>query len=495
MATRWRSFNPVASFPPSISASVSIEQDPSGSGRPGDSRPDIAGHELILTLHEPVLVLDADLCVLIANPAFLMEFGLSHDAARGESVYSLGNGAWGTAELRELLERVVPTRDLIEDHLLELPGQGPFGAGYRVNVRPLRTGANQLNCLILAFRREIPLREEPEEGTGSLRLLAAEHGADIVVLYDTSGRCVYLGAAAARVLGYERREWMGMTACDLIHPDDREDFFARLAPQEGRQAVVQAIARARRVSGEYSWLEVTAQRVEHAVEGELIHAALRDVTQRKRAEDALRWLSRQTKLILDTAAEGIFGVDTLGTVTFANPAAATTLERRAEDLIGQTYRQFVTSPQVNGGGTREDEIATTLRDGRARTIRRADFLRGNGQPVVVEFTCSPARQHGRVVGAVVTFRDVSERLKAEAMIRRSEWVAAVGQTVQAFRHEINNPLSALLAGVQLLEMGGNSPEEEREMIASVADHARRIRDAVRQLTITPPAPEDDGLTG
>src|SRR5690606_24883179 len=55
-------------------------------------------------------------------------------------------------------------------------------------------------------------------------------------------------------------------------------------------------------------------------------------------------------------------------------------------------------------------------------------------------------------------------------------------------HEINNPLSALLAGVQLLEMGGNTPEEEREMVSAVGTHARRIRDAVRRLTVAPPGP-------
>lgn len=470
---------------------MAIERTTAQANSASSTLPEIPGHELILALHEPVLVLDAELRVRLANPSFLFEFGLSEDAARGRSVYTLGGGAWGSAEVRELMERVVPTRDLVEDHLLSLPGQGPFGAGYRVNVRPLRSGANELRCLLLAFRRELPAREPLDERPDSLRVLASEHGADVVVLYDTTGRCVYLGAAAARVLGYERREWMAMTACDLIHPDDREAFIARIVPEEGGPLVVQAIARARRASGEYSWIEVTAQRVEHAVEGELMHAAIRDVTQRKRAEDALRWLSRQTKLILDTAAEGIFGVDTLGTVTFANPAAASILDRQVEDLIGHSYRQFVAQPTTaDEERNSEDEIGITLRDGRPRTVRRTDFLRADGVPVVVEFTCSPARQHGRVVGAVITFRDVSERLKAEAMIRRSEWVAAVGQTVQAFRHEINNPLSALLAGVQLLEMGGNSPEEEREMIASVASHARRIRDAVRQLTIAPPAPED-----
>jgi PAS domain S-box-containing protein len=462
-----------------------IDSSPPDSSPP--AAPPIPGHELIVALHEPILVLDAELRVRVANPAFLLEFSLSDDEALGLPVYSLARGGWDTPELRHLLEHAVPTSELIEDYFLELGGKGLLGAGYRVNIRPLRSGANELRLLLLAFRREAPPQEVPDPSAGSLRLLAAEHGPDVVALYDRNGRCIYLGASSDRVMGYERKEWMRMSAEDLIHPDDREGFFARLTPTEGGPAVLQAIARVRRASGDYCWLEVTAQRVTHAVEGELVHATLRDVTQRKRAEDALRWLSRQTKLILDTAAEGIFGVDVLGTVTFANPAAASILQLKPGDLIGNPYRYFVALP--SDGSQQEDQIATTLRDGLARTVRRAEFLRRDGQPVVVEFTCSPARQHGVVVGAVVTFRDVSERLRAEANIRRSEWLAAVGQTVQAFRHEINNPLSALLAGVQLLEMGGNSPEEEREMVASVATHARRIRDAVRQLTIAPPAPE------
>ena len=61
--------------------------------------PNIPGDELILTLHEPVLVLDAELRVRIANPSFQLEFGLSADALVGGSVYGMGKGAWGTAEV------------------------------------------------------------------------------------------------------------------------------------------------------------------------------------------------------------------------------------------------------------------------------------------------------------------------------------------------------------------------------------------------------------
>ena len=245
-------------------------------GEPGQPL-DVLGEELVLTLHEPVLVLDADLRVSVANSAFLTEFALSADEVRGRHVYSLRDETWRTAEMHDLFDRVVPGRDLVEDHYLALPGQGPFGAGYRVNVRPLRTGENKLRCLIVAFRREWLSREAFEDGPGSLRALAVERGADVVVLYATSGRCVYLGTSATHILGYEPREWRALSACDLVHPDDQEAFFARLAPREGGTGVVQAVARARRADGEYAWVEVTAQRVEHSIEGELVHAAIRDV--------------------------------------------------------------------------------------------------------------------------------------------------------------------------------------------------------------------------
>ena len=211
--------------------------------------------------------------------------------------------------------------------------------------------------------------------------------------------------------------------------------------------------------------------------GEVVHTSARDVSERKRAEEAVHWLSRHVKLILDSAAEGIFGVDTQGVITFINPAAARTLGYPVSDLVGHPYRTLLPDD-----APAEDEISAVLRDGVARRTGDAAFVRRDGSRFTAEYACNPARQRGALVGGVVTFRDVTERMRAEADLRRSEWLAGVGQTALAVRHEINNPLTSLLAEASMLEIGGNTPEEERDMIASIAGQARRIRDVVRRLT-------------
>jgi signal transduction histidine kinase len=141
--------------------------------------------------------------------------------------------------------------------------------------------------------------------------------------------------------------------------------------------------------------------------------------------------------------------------------------------MGQSYRQF--APDA-------EEVQATLADGLDRVVSEREFSCGDAPPILVELTCTPARVHRAVVGAVVTVRDVSERRRAEEAVRRARWLAGIEQTVLTLRHEINNPLTAMLAEVSLLEMGGNTPEEEREMVASIADGARRIRDVIRRLT-------------
>ena len=88
---------------------------------------------------------------------------------------------------------------------------------------------------------------------------------------------------------------------------------------------------------------------------------------------------------------------------------------------------------------------------------------------------------GEVAHVQMVSRDITERKEAEEALRHSRWLAGIGQTVLTLRHEINNPLASMLADATLLEMEGNSPEEEREMVRSIVRQARRIREVVHRL--------------
>ncbi|HEV2146799.1 MAG TPA: PAS domain S-box protein [Longimicrobiaceae bacterium] len=204
--------------------------------------------------------------------------------------------------------------------------------------------------------------------------------------------------------------------------------------------------------------------------------SVRDVTWRRR-------LSRQVRLILHSAGEGIFGLDLEGSLTFVNPAAARTLGCTEAELVGRPHHEVLRPHREDGSPLpgHESAIDATLRDGTPRRVSEELFRRSDGASFPADYTVTPAEEGGRIVGAVVTFRDVTARREADATLRRAEWLAGIGQTTLAIRHEINNPLTSMLADAALLEMEGNSPEEEREMIASIVRQARRIRDVVHRL--------------
>lgn len=431
--------------------------------------------EIVTAVQEPLLVLDAARRVVMASESFHLRFGLSAEESLGRTVYDLAGSGWNGGEMRDLLERAAPAEALGETPLL-LGGPRADPVRTHCTVRAVRGGSNQIRLLLLSLRPEAAPASTPADDP--LRRLADEHVTDLVALYRLDGDCLYVGDGCRGILGFTPDEWQSLRPCDVVHPADQELLGPSLPARLAEHGGVRLEMRVRRRAGDYLWLDASIRHIRHPEYREVVHVTARDVTQRRRTEEAMQWLSRQVRLILDSAAEGIFGVDAHGLITFMNPAAARELGCYAPELMGRPYAGIL--PEDGPAGA--DLIAQTLADGVARRTGEAELVRGDGSRFTAEYACNPARQGGEVVGAVVTFRDVTERLRAEAAMRRAEWLAGVGQAVLAMRHEVNNPLTTLLAEASLLEMGGNSPEEEREMVSSIADQARRIRDVVRRLT-------------
>lgn len=143
---------------------------------------------------------------------------------------------------------------------------------------------------------------------------------------------------------------------------------------------------------------------------------LRQVVERKQSEDELRRLSRQNELLLHAAGEGIYGIDTDGCTTFVNPAAARMLGWRAEELVGRTAHEV-----VHGSSRRhapEDcPVLRVLREEEAQRVENDTFARAGGTSFPVAYIGTPIREGGSVVGAVVTFNDISERKRFESQLR------------------------------------------------------------------------------
>lgn len=128
--------------------------------------------------------------------------------------------------------------------------------------------------------------------------------------------------------------------------------------------------------------------------------------------------TQQNQLLLSAAGEGIYGVDAEGCATFVNPAAERILGWKADELLGKNIHLAIHHSHTDGSDycVQDCPIFAAFRDGTVRRVDDEVFWCRDGHAVPVEYTSTPVYEHGELVGAVVIFRDVSERKSAEARL-------------------------------------------------------------------------------
>ncbi len=181
---------------------------------------------------------------------------------------------------------------------------------------------------------------------------------------------------------------------------------------------------ARRVADLHGYLIVLALTAyTTGVLRELRAQAMREVTEANvRLREAEAAASRRAELLLNATGEGIYGLDTQGRPTFANPAAERMLGFAAEDMFEHDPHRLThhTRPDGRPYPAEECPIMLTLRDGVPHEARDDVFWRRDGRPLPVAYRSNPIYDDGHFAGAVVVFRDISAYKEAEARLQFSE---------------------------------------------------------------------------
>jgi len=140
-----------------------------------------------------------------------------------------------------------------------------------------------------------------------------------------------------------------------------------------------------------------------------------------RDEKYFRDIEREHKLILAAAGEGIYGVDVEGRTTFLNPASEAILGYSKEELIGRKMHDLIHHSHSDGTVYPHQEcpIYNAFREGTVNTSNNEVFWHKHGHAVHVEFTSTPIVDNDVLVGAVIVFRDVSERKKNEEQLQKA----------------------------------------------------------------------------
>jgi PAS domain S-box-containing protein len=139
----------------------------------------------------------------------------------------------------------------------------------------------------------------------------------------------------------------------------------------------------------------------------------------QRIERFFRDVERENQLILRAAGEGIYGVNADGKTTFVNPAAERMLGFTAEELVGHDMHSIVHHTHADGSHypAIHCPIYAAFRDGAVHQVDNEVFWRKDGSKFFVEYTSTPIRDRGSLIGAVIVFRDITQRREADERLR------------------------------------------------------------------------------
>ena len=206
-------------------------------------------------------------------------------------------------------------------------------------------------------------------------------------------------------------------------------------------------------------------------------------------------LERRQQLILDSVAEGIYGVDLQGRATFVNKAMERMTGWRSEEMIGNDQHDIIHHTRADGEPHSRDEcpVYATFRDNQARFVDDDLFWRRDGTSFPVEYSATPIRdERGETIGSVVVFRDITDRRKAAERISRHEAeqahfsrLSTLGEMASGIAHELNQPLTAITtnarACVRMIESGRATMPTCSTVMTKIAEQAERAGEVIRQI--------------
>jgi PAS domain S-box-containing protein len=303
-----------------------------------------------------------------------------------------------------------------------------------------------------------------------------------VYISSPEGKLLEVNPALVKILGYSSKEELLNLAPERLHVDGTEPLLGSNAGQSGTST--RELQLRRKDGGIAVCVDTSAGVMES---GKIVRyqGTLVDVTEKRALEKRLRGQEEFQRHLLESFPDLILVLDLKGHYTFVSPRIAELLGYGPEHLMGKCiddaensspelaslYRRVATGESLLASS----EYGSAHPDGNWRT------LLGVASPLL--------DANGDRAGVIISVRDVTKEKKLEQQIMQSERLAAMGQMIGGFAHELNNPLTSILGMAELLQ-DGNVGDGAKKQVAILHQQARRAAEIVQNLQYfaRPPAP-------
>ena len=255
---------------------------------------------------------------------------------------------------------------------------------------------------------------------------------DLIAILNRQGKFEFVNDSIEKVLGFKRNEIIGKAIFDFIHKKDRDRFellFNTVITDNSDHFITEI-----QFKDNYDmfvYLEVGGRNLidDPDINGIILNA--RDITYRKQIEVVLTRINRQRELIMESIADGVFGVDPDRKITFVNLIGSMLSGMKENELIGEHDMDIVTYLSNDGKEFEESPVASVLQKGEASRFPDAIFKFTNGLRLPVDFSVNPIKEGDSIQGAVITFHDITERKIVQNELQRAKVQAEQANTYKS----------------------------------------------------------------
>jgi PAS domain S-box-containing protein len=347
-----------------------------------------------------------------------------------------------------------------------------FRAYDQADLNTLQTLADYCGGALERIRAEQALHESEHR----FRELF-ESSPDAVFVEDLTGTVLDVNPAACRLHGLPREELLGKNVIDLVPAEQRPEVardFKELV--EGRLGQIEGASRT--YDGRAVPVEVRVSRIDYAGQNAvLLH--VRDITDRKLAEAALRSSEMLFHSVWENSVDGMRLTDENGTIVAVNDAYCRLVGMDREALEGKPFTTVLAESEQSQSML--DEFRRRFRSRVIESHEERRLTLRNGNVVTLEDTSSFVELRGQPAMLLGLFRDVTAQKQLEEQLRQSQKMEAIGQLAGGVAHDFNNLLTVINGHASLLTASGCLSDGAAKSAHQISQAAERAATLTRQL--------------